>query len=146
MDGVLTDFDKAYFDLTHIDISNQFHDGEKFWEPINKAGVGFWSNMTWKDDGKLLWDYIEKYNPKILSAPSRNIESRIGKISWVSRELPGVDLILKYAKQKKLLSEPDAILIDDRVDNIQGWIEVGGIGILHTSAKNTIKKLKEIGL
>lgn len=146
MDGVLTDFDRAYFDLTGIDIGNEFHDGPGFWEPINNAGVGFWSDMEWKNDGKRLWNYIEKYSPKILSAPSRNVESRIGKIQWVERELPGVELLLKYAKNKKDLSEPNSILIDDRPSNIEDWREKGGIGILHVSAKHTIDQLKSLDL
>lgn len=146
MDGVLTDFDKAYFELTGIEIKNEFHEGPDFWEPINKAGVKFWSDMEWKEDGKRLWKYIEKHEPKLLSAPSRNVESRIGKMKWVERELPNVELILKYAKQKKELSEPDAILIDDRLDNINGWREMGGIGIHHINTKHTIDQLKVLEL
>ena len=146
LDGVLTDFDKAYLELTGINIKNQFHDGPEFWGPINKAGVDFWLNMEWMNDGKRLWNYIEKYSPKILSAPSRNVESRIGKIQWVERELPGVELILKYAKNKKDLSDSDSILIDDRLENVEGWREKGGIGILHVNAKHTIDQLKSLNL
>jgi FMN phosphatase YigB (HAD superfamily) len=146
MDGVLTDFDKAYYDLTGIDIKNQFHNGPDFWEPINKAGVKFWLNMDWMGDGKRLWSYIGKYGPKILSAPSKKVESRIGKFRWLERELPGVELILKYASDKKDLSDPESILIDDRIDNIIGWREKGGIGIHHVNAKHTIDQLKVLGL
>lgn len=146
MDGVLTNFDKSYFELTGVDIRNQFRNDSKFWDPINNAGVKFWSEMEWNQDGKLLWDYIEKYEPKILSAPSRAVESRIGKIMWVERELPGVELILKYAKDKKDLSDSNSILIDDRLDNILGWREKGGIGIHHLNSKDTISQLKTLGL
>ena len=38
-------------------------------------------------------------------------------------------------------ASPNSILIDDREDNIKGWIDAGGIGILHTSADNTINTL-----
>ena len=34
----------------------------------------------------------------------------------------------------------------DREKNIKEWRENGGIGILHTSASDTIKQLKELGL
>jgi hypothetical protein len=37
-------------------------------------------------------------------------------------------------------------LIDDRKDNIQQWIDSGGIGILHTSTASTIKQLEKLGL
>ena len=41
---------------------------------------------------------------------------------------------------------PNHILIDDRLSNIEQWRSQGGIGILHTSAVNTIQQLKELGL
>jgi hypothetical protein len=94
-------------------------------------------------DGHDLWDHISKYNPTILSAPSRQNDSRVGKVDWVNRELPGVPLILRSAKHKKDFASPNSILIDDRKDNIDGWIENGGEGIVHTSAAETIKTLKE---
>ena len=33
---------------------------------------------------------------------------------------------------------------DDRPKNIDAWEKAGGIGIVHTSAKNTINLLKEL--
>jgi hypothetical protein len=43
-------------------------------------------------------------------------------------------------------AEPNAILIDDQPKSIDPFIAAGGIGILHTSAANTIKELKKLGL
>jgi hypothetical protein len=146
MDGVLVDFDKGYMKLTGKDISGQFFSDTDFWDPINAAGYDFWINLEWMTDGKDLWSYIEKYNPELLSAPSRQMESRVAKNHWVERELPDVHLILRNAKHKKDFAGPNNILIDDRVDNINGWIEAGGIGILHTSAENTINELKKLGI
>ena len=61
-------------------------------------------------------------------------------------KLPGTKLILRYAKQKQELANPESILIDDRQINIDQWEAAGGIGILHTSTDNTISQLKELGL
>ena len=36
------------------------------------------------------------------------------------------------------------VLIDDRPKNIEAWEAAGGIGIIHTSAKNTIEQLKKL--
>jgi PAS domain-containing protein len=142
LDGVITDFNKGYLNLTGIKLSPIEHRSDsKFWEPIEKAGYDFWNNLEWMEDGRTLWDFISPYKPIILSAPSRQVESRIGKKDWVERELPGTQLILRSAKHKKDFAAPDAILIDDREDNINGWVESGGIGILHTSALNTIETL-----
>jgi len=146
MDGVLVDFDKGYKKLTGNDLDGVHRTDTDFWDPINKAGYDFWINLEWMGDGKRLWKYIEKHNPKLLSAPSRQEDSRVAKLDWVYNELPGVHLILRSAKHKKDFAGPNNILIDDRPDNIDGWIQSGGIGILHTSASDTIQKLKELGL
>ena len=146
MDGVLVDFDKGYKKLTGNDLDGVHRTDTDFWDPINKAGYDFWINLEWMGDGKRLWKYIEKHNPKLLSAPSRQEDSRVAKLDWVYNELPGVHLILRSAKHKKDFAGPNNILIDDRTDNIDGWIQSGGIGILHTSASDTIQKLKELGL
>lgn len=142
MDGVLTDFDLAYFNLTGIDLGGQHLNDKNFWDPINKGGVKFWSDMEWKSDGKMLWEHIEKYNPVLLSAPSRSNDSRVGKFQWVEKHLPGVTLILRSAERKRDFATPKSILIDDRKDNIDGWVESGGIGIHHKSAEETIEILK----
>jgi hypothetical protein len=146
LDGVLVDFSKGYEDLTGINLNGVFRDDEEFWIPINNAGYNFWINLKWKPDGKQMWNYIKKYNPNILSAPSKKDESRIGKIDWVKREIPDGHLILRTAKNKKEFACPQCILIDDLPSNIKSWIESGGIGILHTSADDTIKQLKKLSI
>ena len=146
MDQVLTDLNQAFFNITGVDIRGVYIDGPSFWEPINKAGLPFWEDMPWTSDGKELWGYIKKYNPTILSAPSDEIESRVGKIKWVKRELPGFKIILRKAENKREFASPTSILIDDSKSNIEQWIESGGIGILHTSTEKTIRELKELGL
>ena len=146
MDGVLADFESGYEKLTGIDLKGEFQKGSDFWDPISKAGVGFWAGLKWMPGGQKLWDYIKPYNPDLLSAPSREESSRIGKAVWVKHKLPGTKLILRYAKQKQELANPESILIDDRQINIDQWEAAGGIGILHTSTDNTISQLKELGL
>lgn len=146
MDGVLVDFDKGYHKLTGRHIAGQFFTDNHFWDPINDAGYDFWINLEWLSDGKDLWNYISPYNPQILSAPSRQNDSRVAKHDWVRRELPGTQLLLRSAKHKKDFAAPNHILIDDRLDNIEGWIGAGGIGIHHTSAQDTIEKLKKLGI
>lgn len=142
LDGVLIDFAKGYKDLTGHELDGEHRNDTDFWDPINKAGYDFWINLEWiEPDGHTLWDFIAPYKPIILSAPSRQNESRVAKHDWVKRELPGTELILRSAKHKKDFAEPNAILIDDRKDNVDGWIEAGGIGILHTSASETIDTL-----
>jgi nicotinamide mononucleotide adenylyltransferase len=147
MDGVLVDFEKGYEDLTGRSIKGQHvSGGPDFWDPITKAGASFWIKLKWMPDGKQLWEYIKPYNPVLLSAPSREESSKIGKYVWVKREMPGTKLILRSAERKQEFATPYSILIDDRKDNIERWKEAGGIGIYHTSAADTIQQLKNLGL
>lgn len=146
LDGVLTNFSKGYYNLTGVDLNGRFYNNKNFWEPIDKAGRKFWSDLEWMKDGKKLWSYIEKYNPEILSAPSDDVSSRVGKFDWVKRELPGVHLNLRSMEYKKEFANPQSILIDDNETNVLDWNNAGGIAIHHKSAKETIKKLKELGL
>jgi hypothetical protein len=146
MDGVLADFESGYERLTGIDLRGEFKKGEDFWDPISKAGVGFWAGLKWMPGGKELWDYLKPFHPKLLSAPSREQSSRIGKHVWVKNHIPGTKLILRYAFQKQELATPNAILIDDRQVNIDQWEAAGGIGIFHTNTQDTIKQLQQLGL
>jgi cytidyltransferase-like protein len=147
MDGVIVDFEGGYEKLTGTSIKGKYVKGDAdFWQPIVDAGVKFWAGLKWMSDGKELWSYINQYNPELLSAPSREESSKIGKHVWVKNNIPGTKLILKSAPRKQELAEPNAILIDDRADNIQQWKDAEGIGILHTSAQDTIKQLQDLGL
>jgi predicted kinase len=148
MDGVLVDFERGYNDLTGKQTPgvDSTYNKDDFWSAITKAGAKFWANLNWMSDGQQLWGYIKQYNPELLTAPSREESSRIGKLAWVDKNLPNTPIIFKQAKDKKDLAEPNAILIDDRKDNIQQWIDAGGIGIRHTSTESTIKQLQKLGL
>ena len=145
MDGVLVDFDKGYKELTGREASFDTPK-EEFWAPIQKAGAAFWIKLQWMPDGKQLWEFIKPYNPQLLSAPSKDESSKIGKFVWVKRNVPGTKLILRSAERKQEFATPNSILIDDRADNIQRWKDAGGVGIHHTSAADTIQQLKDLGL
>jgi hypothetical protein len=149
MDGVLVDFDKQFEKASGGISPREYEDKngkEAFWNVITEKGVGFWVGMPWMVNGKQLWDHIKPYNPKLLSAPSRSNESRLGKRLWVRNNLPGTELILAYAENKKNYADGNNILIDDRPSNIDQWNAAGGIGILFISTAQTIEELKQYGL
>ena len=149
MDGVLTDFDesfkKASDGIAPRDYEKKFGK-DKFWELIDGGGVGYWVGMPYMPDGEQYWNYIKDYDVELLSSPSRSNTSRLGKRLWVRNNMPGVKLTLAQASKKQNYANPDSILIDDRKSNIDQWISQGGIGILHTSASDTIQQLKKLGL
>jgi len=148
MDGVLTDFDKRFQDFSPLlpkEYEEQYGVG-KFWDLIdNKTGVRFWVGMDWMPDGKRLWNFVKHLNPTILSSPSMQEESKIGKHLWIRKHIPGTKTILTFSSMKQNHSGENRILIDDRPKNIEQWESKGGIGILHTDAFSTIERLKEIG-
>jgi len=150
MDGVLTDFEKAFIGIdgrTPKEIEK--HGDDAFWDHVRQGGLEFWSKMPWMEGGKELWHYIKRSNVRaeILSAPARSIpESPKGKEIWIKHEMGHVKLNLKRAREKHEFATPNAILIDDNKDNIEKWKSVGGIGIWHTSANKTIRELKSLGI
>ena len=148
MDGVITDFDKQFKELTGM-MPNEFESKygiKDFWEAIDKAGVGFWRGMKWMPDGQELYNKVSQFDHELLSSPSRGESSKIGKRLWRRDKTPNTKLTLAYSANKKNYAAPNHILIDDRASNINQWKAAGGIGILHTSAASTIAKLKKLGL
>ena len=68
------------------------------------------------------------------------------KIDWIRKHIHPHWIVVPTFKgsQKAAFAHKKAVLIDDRDKNIEKWVESGGIGILHTSADDTINKLNEL--
>jgi hypothetical protein len=149
MDGVLVDFDKRFNEMVSPWKPKQFidkHGLDEFWFEIDSRGVGYWVGMDWMSDGKTLWEFlvVNYKNVELLSSPSRSEHSRLGKHLWVRNHKLGKKLNLAYSHNKQKYAAPNHILIDDRKDLIKEWESQGGVGILHTSAEDTINKLLDI--
>ena len=157
MDGVLADFEARFEhfaglspDAYRAEIAKKY--GEKqvdkmFWDLIDKQiGVRFWRGIPWMPQGKQLWEYIKPYNPTLLSSPSWDESSRMGKSLWVKDHIPGTKLIFRQTKNKSDFTESNAILIDDREDTIMNWKSKGGIGIVYRTTDQVINELKQLGL
>ncbi len=146
MDGVLTNFEKRFFDkvnevgpdyyplkdIKKIVKPKDFEDLfgiEEFWKFIDQiVGVSFWVGMDWMPDGKELWSFISKYNPSLLTSPSRDNTSRLGKNLWVRNNLsPKPKVIFAYSANKQNYANENSILIDDKKSNIEEWKAAGGI-------------------
>ena len=154
MDGVVADFNKRFFDIADM-LPSEFEEKygkDKFWDLINDNKKEFWVEIPMMWDARSLIDYVKKYPYKMLTAPSSKKDSLIGKTIWLrmhTNKLFGgnrPEVIFRAAKNKQEFSGKNKILIDDRAKTIDQWNAKGGIGILHTSAENTIKQLKKLGL
>ena len=157
MDGCLCDFEARFEhfaglspDQYRAEMTKKY--GEKkavdmFWNLIDhEVGVRFWRGMPWMPGGKELWDYIKPNKPTLLTAPSYQDSSRIGKTLWVQDHIPGAKIVFKQAKQKADLAGPNKILIDDREDTIMNWKSKNGIGILYKNPEQAISELKQLGI
>jgi hypothetical protein len=157
MDGVLADFEARFEHFAGLspdeyrkEIAKKY--GEKqvdkmFWDLIDKQiGVRFWRGIPWMPGGQQLWDYIKPYNPTLLSSPSFDDSSRMGKSLWVKDHIPGTPLIFRQAKKKSEFAGPNKILIDDREDTIMSWKAKNGIGILYKNTDQVINDLKQLGI
>lgn len=151
MDGVLTDFEKRFNHFTGQEpkeYKNRY--GERaFWHLIDvEIGLEFWSKMPWMPQGKQLWNFIQKYNPQLLTSPSRDNNSRLGKNLWVRNNLnPPPKVIFAYSSDKQRYSNNNSILIDDKGSNIEEWISKGGIGLRckDGNIQPIITKLRNLG-
>jgi hypothetical protein len=149
MDGVLADFDKGIKDM----IGGKFSD--KRWDELPDD---FFLQLEPMPDAQKLWDFIGKYDPFILTAVPRSERGPISRRAvedktrfmkrWFGVDQKDMYPVMRKNKANFALDGRDHrpnILIDDHLGNIQEFRKARGIGVHHTSASNTIKKLKEIG-
>ena len=90
MDGVLTDFESRFEHFTGKSPKDYEREYgiEQFWHLIDsKIGVRFWVGMGWMPQGSELWNFISPYGPSLLTSPSRDNTSRLGKNLWVKNNL-----------------------------------------------------------
>lgn len=166
MDGVLTDFENRFVDLLRQEgrkyyskeVINQVTrpkhfkalEGEtEFWNFIdNHIGLEFWSGMNWMPNGGQLWSFIQQYNPIILTSPSRQNTSRLGKRMWVREHLtPAPPVEFRFGDAKSDFANENSILIDDKPSNLEAFASKGGIAIecKDGDVSSVINKLKELG-
>ena len=151
MDGVLTDFESRfehYSGMSPKEYENKFGSAG-FWNLIDvEVGVKFWVGMDWMPQGQKLWDFISPYQPDLLTSPSRDNNSRLGKNLWVKNNLsPKPKVIFAYSADKQRYSNENSILIDDKKSNINEWIAKGGIAfrVKGGDIGPAIQGLKELG-
>lgn len=162
LDGVLVDFKKGFLKLTGMttEKANKSNFVSIFFESLRNKGIverDFWANLEWTHDGEELWEYIHIHYPYVLTAPMYNPEHEEdvrfsidhnqcmqGKAIWVQRLKNLKEVHFKQSERKSDFADKGLILIDDREDIIESWINHGGIGILHTSTISSIKQLERV--
>jgi hypothetical protein len=166
MDGVLTNFEKRFVDMlqqegpkyyskaTIAQVTRPKHfealEGQtEFWKFIDQyVGIEFWSGMEWMPNGKELWNFIQPYGAKLLTSPSRDNTSRLGKRLWVKENLvPAPEVLFRFGDAKSDFANENAILIDDKPSNLAAFAAKGGIAleVKDGEIQSVINKLKELG-
>ena len=130
LDGVLADFEQGVFNKFKKNVNDLTQ--RRMWTVINKSN-NFFETLPWMPKGKELWSQIEKYDPIILTGVPRGSSTAIKqKIKWCQKELgPNIQVITCSTKNKPNYCLNDAILIDDRTDNLNAWNDKGGKFILY---------------
>ena len=166
MDGVLTDFQTRFITLLRKEGPKYYSKAviaqvtkpkhfqaiegeEEFWKFIDQyIGLEFWSQMPWMPQGHLLWDFIAPYQPKLLTSPSRDNTSRLGKRLWVKENIvPAPEVLFRFGDAKADFANENAILIDDKPSNLQAFASKGGIAIecKKGDSISVINQLKQLG-
>jgi hypothetical protein len=166
MDGVLTNFEKRFVDTlrkegpkyyskeTIAQVTRPKHfeaieGATEFWKFIDQyIGISFWSDMEWMPNGQELWAFIQPYQPVILTSPSRDNTSRLGKRLWIKNHItPAPPVEFRFGTGKADFANENAILIDDRPSNLAAFAAKGGIAleVKDGEIQSVINKLKELG-
>ena len=157
MDGVLADFKRGVKEICGItppvqDAVMSKEDDDAMWEKI-RVTDHFYAKLPLMPGAKDLFSYVNSNygsNCRILTAvpkPKRNIpEAGDDKIKWVHEQLSkDIEINIVVKEEKKNFCEgKHCILIDDYKENIDDWEAMGGTGILHVDAEETLNMIKEI--
>lgn len=150
LDGVLVDLERGVRDYLGMQASPGrlgILRGLVTMKRNNVDLVEFFENLPWTADGKRLWTYLLPYEPIILTGGGDDgggSDIMAGKNAWVAKNLGLPRNKVIHESQKSKYAKPRSILIDDYDKNAKGFTEAGGIGIQHTSAADTISRLKDL--
>jgi 5'(3')-deoxyribonucleotidase len=153
MDGVLADFDRYCLETIGKSLST-FPDSESGWAALGQDKYTMFRHLKPMEDAHILVDGVIKlaheyrYHVGVLTAIpkiGRVPLAKRHKKEWLYNHFPELldDFnIGPYAEDKQKHCVVGDILIDDSHLNIPQWIDVGGVGILHTSAINSLVELE----
>lgn len=152
MDGVLSDFDKRYFELfgvpsLHLREIGKHKEYRKNWKQFVEG-----DNFTLLDFAPGAQELIFFLNSlkveKVILSSSAGFEFYenilMQKITWLKkRGINWAPIIVPGKRYKKGFANRESILIDDTSANIMDFIEAGGNAVLHKDYKHTINKVTE---
>lgn len=146
-DGVLADFDFAARQLFGMEsrAAEEKLGSKEFWRRIRTSG-DFYRRLPLVADANELYRAVAHLKPTILTGCPRGQWSQPQKIAWADEYFPGVPIITCASREKfRHMAHPGDVLVDDYLRYKDLWEQAGGIFVLHTTAKDSICKLGELG-
>ena len=153
MDGVLADFDK--FAVAKLGKKfDEFPDSETAWAAMYPHQDIYYHLDPMEDANVLVYGVLALQNefafnhailtaiPKIGRIPRAKYDKKI----WLRKHFSDVPFVFNigpHAEHKQYHCNDGDVLIDDAKRNIPQWDARGGYGILHTSAKDSLEKLRK---
>jgi len=150
LDGVLANFDKAAGAILGTDNIYKYefvHGPEDFWSKLHATGDFFLSMEKMPDADELLMATCNNTWTILTALPRTDPQKTDAqKRQWVQENIAhDVPVITCATKDKPQFCVPGAILIDDRALNRKAWEKAGGQYVLHTSAADSIRQLRDLG-
>lgn len=152
MDGVITDFVggacAVHRKSEESVVGWDFHydwglSQDEFWAKINDQGVKFWSelsNYPWTKEMLTIARNCDK-DYRIITTPSRDMSSQVGKINWLAKRDINRDIVFTRKPKSAYCRGRNDVLIDDSDINVQNWVEAGGRAILFPQPWNSASHL-----
>lgn len=140
LDGPMVNWHKGVFDLfgrypqikPGQDASHSLgiKKGE-LWARITKAGADWWANLEPQPWARKFYEELIKVDEVVvLTSPSHIPSAAAGKTQWMKDFFGGNFRDYILTSRKELLAQAGTILIDDHDDNIDGFNQHGGVGVL----------------
>lgn len=146
-DGVLADMDAGAAKVLgmHPRAYEMAVGPEAMWKRLHEE-PDFYANLPVMSDAfELVLGVINLgFRPIILTGCPIGGWAEAQKLRWRDKHLPGFEMICCLSKDKRLHGKPGDILIDDWLKHRQAWVDMGGIWIHHTSAKESLNELSSI--
>ena len=144
LDGPLADFNRHVWEQFGVHPDRA---GDTLW-PLVASVKDFWLTLPLKPHAHELWDFVQPYNPVILTGCPRSLYdiAAAQKVTYAKRHFgDDVRIITCLSRDKtQHIVAPGHILIDDFSSNCRRWRKAGGRAVYYRNFEQTITDLRKL--